>query len=687
MAHAQGGAATGSRDVEVEEVVVTAQRRSERAIDVPQTVSVVTGDTIEQSGITTTQDLGQVVPGLQIAAQGDKYQPTIRGVGSSVTNVGTTGTVGIYVDGIYQVSQTATMFQLNNVDNIQVLKGPQGTLYGRNSTGGAILVTTKTPTHDPEANISLSYGNYNALAGSFYGSAGLTESIAANLAISYSSSDSWFYDIGRNVEMPGNDALDVRTKIKLDLSDTSDLVMILSHSDSSDGSTQYAAPLNGRTASRDTNPNVIYPTEPYDVALTFSPFQDRQVSSASLIGTFRFPTMTFTSQTSYHHSVSEFASDPDFSPPPTTDIFRHDIESAASQEILVSSEGDGRLRWIAGGSLVYESGEIDPQLGAGIVRQTKMTTTAGSAFAELTYALTERLQLVGGARYTHEAKDYVGVRNGLTVVSDEADWGEWTPRVSVRYNLTEDTNIYATFSRGFRSGGWNQAQLSDVGYNPEYVDAYEIGAKSTPFYGLNVDFAAYSYQYSDIQFQASTSTVGGGSLTTIVNAAQASIKGAELAVQYRPFRGLLLNTGLSYTKGTYDEFPNAIQTTPNGIGRNTQFVGDASGNTMIRTPEFTASVGGAYTFEAPMGDIEVSGNAFHSSSYFTDVANRLEQPAYTVINGKLSWAPGNANYEIALWGKNLADERYASYIVDSSLGDRVTWAAPRTYGVSLEVSF
>jgi iron complex outermembrane receptor protein len=329
----------------------------------------------------------------------------------------------------------------------------------------------------------------------------------------------------------------------------------------------------------------------------------------------------------------------------------------------------------------------------------EIDSNAWAAYAELNDDFTDRLRFTGGARFSTEERTFKASRPVAPAgqardLDTSQRWSAWTPRASMRYALTDNANVYATYSRGFKSGTYNVSAFSAVPVNPEYVDAIETGLKFSK-HGVSVNGAIFHYDYRDIQVQGLTPGTG---FTTLLNAAQADIKGAEVELSARWAEHLSLQGGMAYTRARYTEFPNALLTIPKTTTAacrantfrpcgNIQGPGDASGNEMIRTPELSGNLG--VTYEQPLanGRLQVNGSIYYNGGFFWEAGNRLRQDAYTTLAGRVSWTPASARYRVSMWGRNLTDELYALYVVDTTAADAVAYARPLSVGVSLDVYF
>jgi iron complex outermembrane receptor protein len=326
----------------------------------------------------------------------------------------------------------------------------------------------------------------------------------------------------------------------------------------------------------------------------------------------------------------------------------------------------------------------------------RISTEAIAGYAEGTLEVIDRLSVVGGIRYSTEEREFTASRpvGSPLTLDTQVRYDAWTPRASIRYQLTPAANVYATYSNGFKSGTYNISTFNTVPVEPESVDAYELGFK---YYdrGITLNAAGFFYSYTDIQIQAIQVATG---LTALTNAARAEIYGFEAEASAPLGSGFEVLAGLAYTHSEYTRFPGALITTPrtsdavcglnpNRPCGNTQGPGDASGNAMVRTPELTINLTANYEGALAGGSFRASLTANHNSGYFWDVGNRLEQPSYLQLNGRLSWGPDRGPWRVALWGRNLTNKTYQLYAVDTTQADAVAWARPRSVGVALELAF
>lgn len=689
---------TASESPAVGELVVTAQKRAERLTDVPISITALTGESLVKAGIVETTQLAQVTPGLQFGIQGAYAQPQIRGIGASIAGAGADPNVAIYVDGVYMPSQNSNFLQLVDVAQIEILKGPQGTLYGRNATGGAINVNTRTPGRVPEGLFTASYGSYGQvdLAGFASGPLG-GEIVSASVSGFYHGDDGYSRDVVRNTKLSKLETYGGRAKLRIAPSDNLTITLTGDASHSDDTRSYSLQVIDGNIAT----PNSPLPTDPRDIAISFDPtFRVKQHGVGAQIR-YDLGFATITNTLSHRQVDVDIKVDSDRSAAINTFSMFHVKQKTLTEELNISSNGSGPFKWTAGLFYFDDTALTKPltsQLGP-VLNFSDLGSHAYAIYAQADYELVKSLTLTAGIRYSDEKRSYDASRptgNPLTASTDKS-WDAFTPRLAARYAFDNRSNIYASWSRGFKSGLYNSTVFSTVPVNPETVDAFEAGYKFGSG-GTLLSVAAFHYQYNDIQVQILTGTNSGGSQASITtNAAKAKVDGAEAQFS-KTFGKLSLNVGAAYTNGRYTAFPNALLNIPKttaaqcgtNLNRpcgNIQQPGDASGNQIIRSPKFTGNIGFDYETELAGGELNVNGNLYYNSGFYWNVSNRLKQNSYEVVNSTISWSPPGDRWKFSVWGRNLTDKVYAFYAVDTAAGDARAFAAPRAVGAKAEFHF
>lgn len=699
-AHAQTGpAASASAEPDI---IVTAQRRSERQVDVPLSLSVLSDKTLASAGVTGVQGLTQVTPGLQYSQTGVLTQPTIRGIGTTGTNVGDSANVATYVDGVYQATMLGGLFELNNIDRIEVLKGPQGTLFGRNATGGAIQIYTREPQTDTTVEASAGFGSFNDRWIKAYASAGSGD-VSANVAATYRQDDGYVYDLNRNVTVGAHKTMSVIGKVKWTPSDRTKVILAVNVANLIDNSvlTPYFVFNNSRSAFNDaTKP---YARTPRTTALSLDPLNRVNQGGVSLTAQHDTGAVTIKSVTSYQHVSMLNLTDLDGGPLPIQKILYSNTSDSVSEELTVASSGTHTLNWV-GGVFLFRDDADQPTY---VINDTpflhsSVLTKALGVFGEVNIQATDQLSLIAGVRYSTENKRLTS--QALTpvgpVYSLNKTWNSFTPRMSVRYALADRVNVYATFSQGFKSGAYNSSTvpggadpLGSIGaVDPEKVTAYEAGLKVARD-GLTFNAAVYHYDYTNIQVSA---FVGGATaITRLQNAASARITGIDGDMSFVVSDHLRLTATAAYSHARYRDFIGAIALVPsstvnpvNGASNgNVQSSTTASGNAMVRQPDYTLGFGANYTQPIGASSIELSGNTYFSGSFFWDAANTVKQPSYNVTNMRVTWIWPGEKVRVSLIGNNVFNSKYNQAMAIATAGTRGVVARPASIAGELQVKF
>ena len=701
----------------LEEIVVTATRREERLQDIPVTVSAVTANTLGGAGVTDVRSLTQVVPGFNGGRNLSVTQPVIRGVGSSGVSIGDEANVATYIDGIYQAEPFSTSLELVEVERVEVLKGPQGTVFGRNATGGLINVITPDPKFETRGRIAAKYGRMRGEANDYdlraYITGPLTSTLAADFAGLYRKNDGYIKDLVRGGHLGKTRVIDVRSKLLFQPSDSARIILTGEYADSED-QPNAAQPYENNTAGRYDPPlvpggqpipvpNVILPTGPWQSSLNFVPRANYERYNASLRTQFEFDGFNLETSTGYLHTSNQQDTDSDAS-----NIYRGStlvdltVESY-SQEVRLLSTGGGRLNWIVGAYAFHLDGSMWAALGAAS-RSTvppgfnyltpSVKTTSWAGFAEGTYEVTDRFFVTLGGRFTTEKRKMRQALNGnpFTAPAPGFDsdavarksFDKWTYRIALRYNFADDANVYASYGTGFKSGVFNVLGFSGVATDPEEIDAWEVGLKADPLPWLRTNISAFYYDYQGLQVNA---RAPGGLAFVLQNAATAEIYGAEIELTAAPTDDLQIRSAAAYTHGDYNEFRNAQVFVPLPTGGNQQSQDDVSGNQMIRAPRFTFNFGFNWGADLGGGRLGVSANLFHSSKVYHDFANRLVQKSYQLLSGEIGWTTPDESLRIFLWGTNLTNEKVAQQISPGALATYVVYERPRRVGIGAQFKF
>lgn len=706
------------------EIIVTAQRREELARDVPLSLTVISGDSLTVAGINDTLALTSAVPGLKMDRVGNFTLPALRGVTTFVTGPGVDSNVAVYLDGIYQPSTLSNTFDLPDVERVEVAKGPQGTLFGRNATGGAIQVFTKQPDFDFSGMAAASYGNLDDLKiRGFVNIPVVNEVAALSVAGYYNTSNSYYQDLGRGGRSRGNDINLIRAKLLIQPTDRLTILLSGRRSDRDESASVVGSALNGNTVGKIIDTAPIVATEPFTTADNVRSFQRNLSKSASASIELEADSGTLKSLTGYGRYINKSAFSPSVTRAPNTGngvIFAPRTEDEAfSQELTFASSLSGPLNYVVGAFYTKGKGAwfpltVDANLTSLGVARTYIDIfgvqryEAWAGFGEVYWDLGERISLVGGLRYSWEERsqssgigfaptnDYPsrGPVPNLTLLGKKS-WTGLTPRASIRYKLTPTSNAYFTFSQGFKSGIFNtsapslNADGSLPAANPEKLTSYELGFKGRVAPGLNITAAGFYYDYKNVQVTSYRDVIINGEpvpLSLLSNAATARVYGFEADVNWVAGDKFDMRVATSVLDAKYGDFRTADQLVPTGFG-NTSIAFDASGRQMIRAPKLTLSGTANYHLNVANGQLDLSATVYHTSSISYQFNGRIRQPAYTTIDGRITWSPDDGRFTVAAFGKNLTDKTIIGGTFISTVSDMVSYAPPRTYGVEATVKF
>lgn len=715
------GACASAQAQEVEsavigDIVVTAQKRAENLQDVPIAIAAVGADALKASSTNSLDAISQVAPGVVGIRSSAATNFYLRGIGTASGNAGAESPVATFVDGVYMPSLSGTTLALNNIERIEVLKGPQGTLYGRNATGGAVNVITRTPSFTPGMEAEISYGNLDTIGGNFYGTAGLSETIAADFAFYYNNQRDGF---GRNVTT-GNDnnrRKDIAFRGKL-LWEATDALTFTLAGDYSQNKGPFGVSHRlypGSVGVDGSTFNLGF----WDTQGNIDSYVNTKLYGGSLKAEYEFSSMTLTSISAYRRVEGFLYGDLDMGPLP---IFEYPLTERGrqfTQELQLSSAGDGPFQWTVGAFYLDSQGGFSRwqvqgsfidgliaanQLPAGTTflrNRAMMKTKSYSAFGQGTYALSDATNLTVGLRYTRDERAmdatlYLGIDDvpvQVGTVDDQHNSEKPTWRLALDHHFTDDVMAYASYSRGFKSGLYNTSSPADPPVRPEQLDAYEIGFKSKLLgRRLQINGSAFYYDYKDLQV-----TKIEGSTQRLLNAGKAESYGIELEAQARITPNLSFNGAVNWLHARYKDFEDAPISIPNPAGGNTfrpctPDDGNAdgcavNGNHMVASPEWTASASINYEQDIGVGMLGLNVGMTYSGSYFFEPDNRVKQKNYALFNGQIKWTAPSGNYYVRAFGSNLTNKKYYAYVTQTDFGDLSQVAPGRTYGIGLGVIF
>lgn len=697
---------------QIEEITVTAQKRGEKLQDVPIAVSAFTGDALLKAGITSATELDKVTPGLTATQGGGLVQPFLRGIGNAVISVGNESSTALYIDGVYYSRLPAVFFELADVERVEVLKGPQGTLFGRNASGGLIHIITRDPGDTLQGNFSAGYGNYDTVRLTGFVGGGLTDGVKMSLSGVYKKQgDGFGTNLTTGKDVFRDESLAVRGKLLFDLGERtsakltgdytwgkSDIEPVTPYKGSSTGNPQapyFAYAYPGFYNSRG-NLNNVRTDKGWGSSLTVK--HDLDV-------------VQFTSISAYRDDKGR---DPntegDYTPLEDKHADLRYINKTFTQEFQFASAKSDTFDWIFGLYYLWTKGGYvpanisGPGFGGVIIDIFgEQTINSYSSFGQGTYHVTPTTNITVGLRYSIDKVRAVG-HTDITVpgvvflpgtpLTPKDKFNKLTYKASIDQKLAQDIMAYATYSRGYKSGTFNTIPVSLAVARPEIVDAYELGLK-TQFFDRKVrlNISAYYYDLKNPQVQI----VDGPSIE-VENAKSARIKGVDVEAQAVVAQGFVLNAGAAYTHARYHSYNNAVfvDLNPNTNpalgpvgGDAAARAGDASGNLMPRTPKLTLNAGASYHLDSSLGGFDFDANYYYNDGFYWQADNRLRQGSYNIVNAGVGYTIPNSSYKVRAWGKNLFSEKYYTSALQNTGpgGDVGTPGAPRTYGVTVSAAF
>ncbi|WP_340317354.1 TonB-dependent receptor [Rhizorhabdus argentea] len=707
----------------LEDIVVTAQKRSERLQDVPIAITAMTAESLSRANISSTMKLSTVVPGLVTYQTVASFQPFIRGVGSNIASFGLENPVAVYFDGVYLASKTAAVFELGAIERVEVIKGPQGTLFGRNATGGAISVSTRAPGANPEYSAEIGYGRYNEVAARASVAYPLSDTLRVMMSGSYRKDDGYIKDIvGGRTEGAVNQYAALAK-------------IIWSPTDKLDVEATY---LQYRT--ENNAPNMVHLFEGQHVALpagTIVATGDYQSSwdftpELSAESKVAFAKIKYeladgvdvVSISSYQKSKSQAVADGDRSSAPLSYAFQMERGHAASQELQLMSRGDGPFSWI-GGLFYYRnvtrsvptdsrsgvSSVFDPATLSGIPFvapsvtrfYARIPTTSYAAFAQLTYQLSDADRVTAGIRYTVDKKTltnqtyYVNkAGEEVAIAGRSADTGRTFKKPTWRFSYDrkfgEDILGYVSYNRGFKSGGYNPLKPASAAgqpqpVRPEVLDAYEAGIKSEFFNRrIRANISAFYYDYKNIL----VATIDGRTLTSdIANAASSRHYGFDADFTAAVTDNLSLRASGSYLHAKYRRYERASVQAPAPNGGAATSLVDASGANVIFAPKYTLTLGADYNiYISDTSRLSLSTTYYYNDGFDTQpLVSRTSISSWSNLSASMTWHLASDKYFVRIWGDNLTNERHPMFKLATAFGFGGVFAKPITYGASVGFNF
>ncbi|WP_174279134.1 TonB-dependent receptor [Sphingomonas bacterium] len=745
----QTGAPDAASSSAVEDIVVTATRRSADLQSVPITIQAVSSSTLKAFNVTGVLSLPSLVSGLVVTPSGGN-NIYLRGIGSPSTGFNEAQTA-VYIDGLYLANPTIGIYSFNNIDRVEVLKGPQGTLYGRNATGGLISVITRDPGDTERVDASVGYGNYNTLTTNLYASTPLGKTLAAGIAVYHQKqSDGWSRNLVTGHDLQKSDETGVQAKL------------VWRPGSNTKVTTSFIYDYNNRDY------GYAYEVLPGTIANDGTTYQGRYRSTLRIdpsapthiyLGTLKveqdlgFATLQSLSGFQASHANVAFAGGGPGQGQPLageTTAYSNFYEKnrSLSEELqLVSKASPGeRFDWVLGAFYYDDHTQLRldslPTCNGSVCLGTPQrnngfpNTLSGSVFGDGSYRFFKGTHVTVGLRYTAERKTLTGQLSPLpgypnSVATLGAAATATTPgivyypgqpfalftagklaasfpngiptrlvfhKLTYRFVLAQDVgdnvHLFVSHNLGFKSGAYNGNGFNNPPVEPELLYATEAGVKSELFdrrVRLNASYFHYNYQNVQVRSMSPPAAPGNALL---LNAAKERIDGVDVDLSIVPVRGLTLNGALEYLDAKFVDFPGTTCPTPgtprvDSRGVTVGTVVNTVCNLAGATPQFAAkwsgTVGAVYNVETDLGSFTVSGNDHYTSSYPTS-AQYVVNDAHHIIDASLGWTAPSKRYDVQLWGKNLT-KQYIYAVGQVATSFAFAPGAPRTYGATLGVHF
>jgi iron complex outermembrane recepter protein len=678
-------------------IYVTAQRRQENLQQVPVSATVFDQENLNQQNATRLRDLEFSVPNVIVtgAAENQGIDFVLRGIRASAFNAGFESGLSMYIDGVVMGRPFGFNQDLADIERIEVLRGPQGTLFGKNTLAGAFNIVTRRPTPEHEVRGTLSVGNYNL----FQGHVSVNVPLSSNVFVrgtAFGVHRNGYYENVNGPDLDDEGAIGGRLQLRFVPTDRLTIDLNI------DAMREDRNILFGEAG--DTAPGS--PPGPFTVAVNFSPFESRRMRGIGLTAEYEVADgYTLTSITGLRDAYSITESDSDATPQNLIDSSQAYDQYQFSQEIRLTSPMQDRFNYILGLFYFHQTLEqnwidrfrpgfvifdlLDPKIQT---IDAVVTTDNYAAYGHFNFRVTDWLEFFGGLRYDHEEKNVIFSQQGIPIIgtavisgaTDSLTESNFVPLVGANVRPASNILLYAKFSQSFKSGGWNLEQLASIAnwaFGSEYVNAYELGIKTDWFRNaLRVNAALFRLDYEDLQVATFDPE---RNLTRILNAASARSQGVEVEVLASPLRWLNLQAAYGFTDAEYLDFQVSPTVNLRGSTLPSAARHTLSGSINVETPindqlTFSAWVGAAWRSKAVVARANVRDPFFLAT----------EQNSTTLVQARIGISAADERWSAFLWGRNLTDTLYLTSIRRNFAGvDQATFGPPRTYGVQVNFRF
>jgi iron complex outermembrane receptor protein len=652
----------------LEDLIVTAAKLGELdAQAIPMSISAVSNAELVRLGTHTLGQAAALAPSVTLSQNAGFGQLTIRGIGASVLYAGADPSSAVYLDGVYLARPAMEFVQFLDLDRIEVLRGPQGTLYGRNAVGGAVNLISKAPTNDFQASADFTAGNFGELRASARISGPLKrDKVMGSVVFARAVRDGYVRDLEHpDHPLGGDDVTAARGQLRIVFDRRTDLLV------SSDVDVQDGTPLSFNKVLA-AKPGFTFdnPSEFHQVRSSAFPYGRTLQSGVSARLTMALtPSTNLISLTAYRKLDYEFFVDADMTELKLVTTQQHEWQHQLSEEITIVHQ-QPRLMWVAGVFLFdefdHQSFWVDqPVAGLQVRLDPRVGATSNAVFGQATVGVTSRLSVTGGLRYTREAKDIdnAGGRYGLDApfapvpesvyrYSDSIAHDAWTPKVGLEVKLPHDALAYVSATRGFKSGGFNPSSTAaGRGYAPEWAWSYEGGWKGTLRDGRSrFGMSAFVMEYTNLQVQTPIA-IG---VFDIRNAAAATIRGVEVENTSRIARGIAAGGHMTWLDATYDQYIAV---------NNFNVAADVAGHRLNNAPEWAGRVWIEWSGDVGRSRrvmIAVDATA-QSTVFYTPFNDSIQrQRPYGLLGGRVEYGPSQRRWAVAAYARNLTNVHYVT---------------------------
>lgn len=704
----------------LEEVLVTAAKRTLALEDLAGSANVIGAEAIRPGGIQEVRDMVVNIPNLSIGDQFGFARVFMRGIGMTSIDIGGEGAVSFLQDGAIIPRPAAQLMGMFDLAQVEVLRGPQGTLYGRGATAGAINMVTEKPKNELGGYAGLTAGNYGLW--NFEGALDVPmgEALSMRLATKLEQRDGYGENKFSGEDVDDRDAQAYRATFRYDAGGSWDATLSAQYYEEDDQNYafHYFGPSQGTTLDVPLAVPILggqtvqmVGGDFYDINSDQEAINERDGTIVNLLLNFELnDASSIKSITSFQNLDRFLRDDLDSTDANLFGQNNYTEESDSfSQEFILNYQADNYN--VVAGLMYFEEElygkvfvpltnicallapelcgtEVGDVINSGkYLQDGDVDITAYGAYAELTYDLSERWSVIAGLRYNYEERDgkgnFIFEAAGLDVATDaKDDWDDITPRLTIQYSPSENTMLYATYNEAFKSGVINTGSTSPP-LDPETVEAFEVGLRGSSEDGALVySLAAFYYDYQDLQI----SFVNEESVVQTVNAAEAKNYGAELELTANLGGGWTIDFYGTYLSAEYEEFINGDYA--NGFA-----LADLSGNTLPNAPEYTAKLGVTWETVLGNGTLRIHGEGYYSDEVYFTEWNRDDayQDSYELFNAHVDYEFADGAWLVSVWGRNITDEEvFSNNIITAPLYDSLRVGSvlpPGTYGATVRYSF